>query len=542
MADNKKSRIRKPGAVRRPGMGNQTNPFIDKTKIIDREEERRKYEQERIREAAKIEREEREEKITDSYSPAVLDDDDDFDDTEIHRVHFGIQETEEIIPDEDAYTAVFEKEPDAGNDTEAAKDVSAPQAEEKRTGRNKGDKKKRSKKNKSVLAQHKVTYEEYKFHKKMKRRRRVTVLVLLLIVVIVTLTIAAGYTVYTFVVDHFDNEVSEDSIIIDIATEQKFRVEKKETTKSISQRLYEAGLIKNVQIYRFLSKFYGYDGQYNAGTYTLSEGLSYEDIMFILSGTPETVKVTFPEGFTTEQMATRLERNNVCTAEEFLNAVDNADVSSYEFLKGADLSGRDHRLDGYLFPDTYEFDVLARPEDVVYKMLNRFNEIFRPAYYEQLEKTGLTLDQVVILASIVEKEAKLDSDRAPIAGVFYNRYMFGGEDLKVFQSDATVRYAYHRVHGVDLDHPLNEELELDDPYNTYVYPGFTPGPICSPGEASLIGALFPSNHDYYYFVARVDGSGGNVFSRTYEEHQQAVKDIANYVPPDNPGDEDPGDD
>ena len=614
MADNKKnSKIRKPGAVRRPGMGRQSNPFVDRTRIVDLSDTGTGDAASRFADTA-VQPESSpstnagtEEKLSRRQSAGQLsrqqsgrgelfdsDVDDDFDydefdsdesdDIEIDRISFGgagasrsvqaasgsytsgiddedvirIRRTDEsgqvgeigqtvvhtprinpvnvqkqetsVIAAEDEYDAepVEEtSEEDPGNESPAP-------AKEKWTLF--------KKKKKSVLKQQKVTQEEYKFHKKMKRRRRRMVLVLLLVLFIVAATMAAGYTVYTFVVDHFNNEVSEDSIIIDIETEQKFRVEKRESTKSISQRLYDAGLIENVQIYRALSKFYGYDGQYNAGTYTLSKGLTYEEIMYILSGTPETVKVTFPEGFTTEQMAIRLENNHVCTAEEFLDAVDNADISSYDFLHNVDFSGRDHRLDGYLFPDTYEFDVYAKPEDVVYKMLNRFNEIFRPAYYEQLQVTGLTLDQVVILASIVEKEAKNDSDRAPIAGVFYNRYTRGEEDLELFQSDATVRYAYRRATGKDLDHPLSEELELDDPYNTYVYPGFTPGPICSPGEASLIGAIYPSNHDYFYFVARVDGSGGNVFSRTYEEHLQAIKDIANYVPDDNPGDEDVDDD
>ena len=585
MADkNKKSIIRKPGAVRRPGMGNQ-DVFGSRTRIVDRAQAER--DRERLAEQQNKNRIEIENEIDDDFDDfegfsEAVDIDDDF-------------EVTRIIPEDGDIVRVRNSSDEAGRKPETAENgavetAAHPVEEDMRRYRPSGDtgsrnvpdeaepdpeffegaddgyaledggegeaspeevppetfREKRSvfgrKKKKSVLKQQKVTQEEYKFHKKMKRRRRRMVLVLLLVLLMVAVTIAAGYTLYTFVVDHFNNEVSEDSIIIDIETEQKFRVEKRESTKSISQRLYDAGLIESTQIYRLLSKFYGYDGQYNAGTYTLSKGLTYEEIMYILSGTPETVKVTFPEGFTTEQMAVRLENNHVCTAEEFLDAVDNADISSYDFLRGVDFSGRDHRLDGYLFPDTYEFDVYAKPEEVVYKMLNRFNEIFRPAYYEQLQVTGLTLDQVVILASIVEKEAKLDSDRAPIAGVFYNRYMYGGEDLKLFQSDATVRYSYRRVYGEDLTHSLSEELELDDPYNTYVYPGFPPGPICSPGEASLIGAVFPSNHDYYYFVARVDGSGGNVFSRTYEEHQQAIKDIANYVPSDDPGDEDVEDD
>ena len=391
--------------------------------------------------------------------------------------------------------------------------------------------KKQKKKKVSVIKERQITKEEYRFHKDMKKRRRKTALIVLVIVFLIAVTVFAGYMAYTYMIDNINNPVTEDSIVLDVTTEQKFRVEKRESTKSICERLYEAGLIENKTIYRVLSKFYGYDDTYVAGTYTLSEGLSYEEIMFILSGKPETVKVTFPEGFTTLQMANRLEANNVCTAEEFLDAVNNVDISSYEFLDGVDFSTRDYRLDGYLFPDTYEFDVLAKPEDVIYKMLNRFNNIFLPAYYERLEPLGLTLDQVVIMASIVEKEAKLESDRGPIAGVFYNRYKNGTDGLEFFQSNATLRYAFHRVYGEDLIKVSTEDTLLDDPYNTYMYPGFTPGPICSPGEASLVAALYFTPHDYYYFLAKSDTSGGHVFSRTYEEHMQAIEDQKNYTPP-----------
>jgi len=391
--------------------------------------------------------------------------------------------------------------------------------------------KKQRKKKESVIKERKITKEEYRFHKDMKRRRRKTALVVIVILFLIAVTVFAGYMAYTYMIDNINNPVTEDSIVLDVTTEQKFRVEKRESTKSICERLYEAGLIENKTIYRVLSKFYGYDDTYVAGTYTLSEGLSYEEIMFILSGKPETVKVTFPEGFTTLQMANRLEANNVCTAEEFINAVNTVDISSYEFLNGVDFSGRDYRLDGYLFPDTYEFDVLAKPEDVVYKMLNRFNNIFLPAYYERLEPLGLSLDQVVIMASIVEKEAKLESDRGPIAGVFYNRYKYGTDSLQYFQSNATLRYAYHKVNGEDLINVSTEDTQLDDPYNTYMYPGFTPGPICSPGEASLVAALYFTPHDYYYFLAKSDGSGGHVFSRTYEEHLKAIEEQENYTPP-----------
>lgn len=376
------------------------------------------------------------------------------------------------------------------------------------------------KERKTTVAKRK-SKETKKFHKDVKKKRRRVILAIIVLLVMILTVAFFGYFAYTYMIDNIKNPTSEDTIFIDDATSVKFRVEKKEDTKSISKRLYEMGLIKNEMTYRILSKFYGYDGTYNAGTYTLCTDLTYEEIMVILSGEPETVRVTFPEGFTTLQIAARLEANDVCTAEEFLNCVQTIDVSSYAFLQGTDLTKKDYRLDGYLFPDTYEFDVMAHPEDIIYKMLDRFNQIFKPAYYTRCEELGLTIDQVVTLASLVEKEAKLDSDRAPVAGVFYNRYNSTDTDMHKFQSDATVAYVYKKLYGEAPTKFTSEELAIDDPYNTYIYEGFMPGAICNPGLDSIEGALNPTDHGYYYFVYKKDGTG-NIYSRTYEEHLHAV--------------------
>ena len=128
--------------------------------------------------------------------------------------------------------------------------------------------------------------------------------------------------------------------------------------------------------------------------------------------------MTFPEGFTTEQIAQRLQANGVCSADEFLKAVQTIDLSSYPFIP--DANGRDYRLDGYLFPDTYEFDVDANVNSVIYKMLNRFNEVFKPAYYDMAGNLGYTVDDIIKLASIIEKEVKVPSENNGI-GVFHNR-------------------------------------------------------------------------------------------------------------------------
>ncbi|HBV51999.1 MAG TPA: endolytic transglycosylase MltG [Clostridiales bacterium] len=357
--------------------------------------------------------------------------------------------------------------------------------------------------------------------RKMNKRYKVP-LTILFVVFLVVIVFMSSFLSYTYLVDKYANPVSAESIALDEETSVKFRIDKGMSTRDIAEQLYDLGLIQNKTIYRFLSKFNGFDGQYKVGTYTLCEGLSYDEIMTLLAGEPETVRVTFPEGFTTEQIAARLEANNVVTADEFLAALETIDVSSYPFLSELAGTARDHRLDGYLFPDTYEFDVKANVEDVIYKMLNRFNELYLPAYYEKSETIGLTTDQVVILASIVEREAKLQSERPIIAGVFMNRLHSDDPSLKKLQSCATIRYIYKKLYNEDVIDITEEHERVEDPYNTYLYDGLPPGPICSPGIESIKAVLNYEESDYYFFVLNVkDGVGSHIFSKTYQEHLEA---------------------
>ncbi len=359
---------------------------------------------------------------------------------------------------------------------------------------------------------------------RMRKKRYKVPLTIIFIVFLACIIVFSAFLSYTYLVDKYENPITEESIVLDEDSSVKFRIDKGMTTAVIAESLYDMGLIESENIYRFLSKFNGYDGQYKVGTYTLCEGLSYDEIMTLLAGEPETVRVTFPEGFTTEQIAARLEANNVVAAEDFIKAVEDIDVSSYTFLSNINTEGRDHRLDGYLFPDTYEFDVKANVEDVIYKMLNRFNELFLPAYYEKAEKAGLTVDEVVTLASIVEREAKLQSERAKIAGVFINRLNSDKQDLKKLQSCATIRYVYKKLYNEDVVNITEEHEKVNDSYNTYLHEGLTPGSICSPGIASIKAVLNYEKTDYYYFVLNAkDGVGSHIFSKTYQEHLQAKK-------------------
>lgn len=357
--------------------------------------------------------------------------------------------------------------------------------------------------------------------KKMRSKYKVP-LTILFTVLLIGIVFLSSFLSYTYLVDKYENPVSADSIYLDPDTSVKFRIDKGMSTRDIADELAELGLIKNKTIYRFLSKFNGYDGEYKVGTYTLSEDLTYDEIMTLLAAEPETVKVTFPEGFTTEQIAARLEAKNVVTAQEFLEAVEKVNVSSYPFLSEVIGTQRDHRLEGYLFPDTYEFDVKANVEDVIFKMLNRFNELYLPTYYDKSEEIGLTTDQIIVLASIVEREAKLQSERPLIAGVFMNRLHSTEPSLKKLQSCATVRYVYKKLYNQDLVNITEENEKVNDPYNTYLIDGLPPGPICNPGKESIKAVLNYTKTDYYFFVLNAkDGVGSHIFSKTYQEHLKA---------------------
>lgn len=356
---------------------------------------------------------------------------------------------------------------------------------------------------------------------KFSRKKKVP-LVIVSIAGLFLLILFTSFLSYTYLVDRYENPITEDSIIIDESTKVSFKITKGANSSDISEALKKADLISSKFLFKLLSNFNGYDSKYSAGTHYLSKGLNYDEIMVILSSEPETVKVTFPEGFSVSQIAERLEVNNVVPKDAFLDAVNNIDVSSYGFISKTN-SNRDYRLEGFLFPDTYEFDIEANVEDVIYKMLNNFSEKYLPEYYTRAEEMGLTVDQVVILASLVEREAKLAKERGKIAGVYINR--MNSDAFKLMQCDATIQYIYKKLHnGVSPDRITAEMLELDDPYNTYKYEGLPPGPICNPSSSSIKAVLNYEEHNYYYYVVSKTDIRSHVFSETLEEHKQAVEE------------------
>jgi len=330
---------------------------------------------------------------------------------------------------------------------------------------------------------------------------------------------------YLNFMEYFAKSADDSVVEIDMENAIPVRIPTGASTADIARILAEEKLIKSEFMFKVISKFEGFDGRYKSGTHLLNKGMDLIDIMKILCNKPESIRITFPEGFNVKKIAARLERYGLVDADEFIKTVNTVDFSDeYSFLKGIKDSGRDMKLEGYLFPDTYEFDMMADSKTIIRTMLNRFQQLYTSEFHEQAKKLGLTMDQVIILASIIEKEAAVASERKTISGVFHNRLKKPKDaSLKKLQSCATIQYIIERDTGKVKEVITAEDEKIDDPYNTYIHEGLPPGPICSPGLASIKAALYPESHDYYYFSAKNDGSGEHYFAKTYSEHLQNQK-------------------
>ena len=231
----------------------------------------------------------------------------------------------------------------------------------------------------------------------------------------------------------------------------------------------------------------------------------------------ETVRVTIPEGYTVEQIIKLLAKNNVASEKDLVEAAKTANFN-YSFIDNS--SEELSRLEGYLFPDTYEFYKNSTPREALEKMLDNFNNRFTEEMRAQLETLnanvtggGYTVREITIIASLIEKESAAPAESANIAGVIYNR-LFNWDYPALLNIDAAIVYAQ----GGDAE---SIDTNLDSPYNTYTNVGLTPGPIANPGLSSLQAALNPTSHNYYYYVLNPE-SGMHTFATTQEEHNANI--------------------
>ncbi len=285
-------------------------------------------------------------------------------------------------------------------------------------------------------------------------------------------------------------------------------------TETIATILHEKGLINSVVYFRLIARINGLDDTFQYGDYTFNTGMTEDEIMTILATEGEkreVVTFTIPEGYTLEQVADKLAAEGIVTKSEFNSALENGRYG-YKFLDY--IPDRNLPLQGYVFPDTYEVYADATAEDIISTMLKRFDQVFKDEYYDRLDELGMTLDEVITIASIIEREVRVPDERATVSGVIYNRLE---EDMKL-EMCSTIMY----VLDVPRDRVLFRDLEIESPYNTYKYSGLPIGPIANPGEASIIAALYPEEHNYLFFVLVDPEEGRHEFNVTYNDHLNAM--------------------
>jgi len=357
--------------------------------------------------------------------------------------------------------------------------------------------------------------------KKHKKLRRLMVS-LFVFVMLVSIAVVCGTFSYDYVMKNYLAASTQQEIVVDESKGVEFVIERGASTSHIAAKLKEQNLIKNEIVFKLLSKINGYDGTYRSGTHIVSSDLSYDEMMRVLSSNPATRKVMIPEGKTFTQIVDILYSNKIIKDKaKFIETANTADFD-YDFLKN--LPKRQYRLEGYLFPDTYEYDYNASDKEIITKMLDNFNKKFKDQYREMIPNlpVEMDMDKVLIMASIIEREAKDPDDRHIIAGVLYNRLKSKDASLRKLQVDASIQYILLKNTGSYKERVLYADLEIDDPYNTYLYEGLPPGPICCPGEASIKAAVNPDDTPYYYYVAKGDGTGGHAFAKTFKEHQANI--------------------
>jgi len=286
----------------------------------------------------------------------------------------------------------------------------------------------------------------------------------------------------------------------------------------IAERLQSAGVIRSAELFKELTALEGMQNGLAAGQYQLNRGLPVAEVIKRLhEANTGAIRVTIPEGKRDEEVAQILEKANVVPAQAFLEALQDGHYN-YDFLRDNSGGG----LEGYVFPDTYNFPLHNQAEDVVDLMLKTFGQRVTPDLRNAFQQEGLSIKQAVTLASIVEREAQTPSERPTIASVFFNRMKLG----MPLQADPTVQYALSRnaksvsQFGLWKQQLTLDDLAVDSPYNTYTRTGLPPSPIANPGLASLQAVAHPAQTDYLFFVAKEDGS--HVFAATFAEHQANI--------------------
>ncbi len=294
------------------------------------------------------------------------------------------------------------------------------------------------------------------------------------------------------------------------------------TAGEVSTILKDSNIIEYKWFFRTFVAVSNRDVKFKAGKYTLNSSMDYRELLRTIRISPySTVTVTIPEGYTVAQIKEALLKANLSDEKELTKALKKGEFD-YDFLPD-DLGNDENRLEGYLFPDTYEFYISDSAESILSKMLDNYQKKItddskRKSLVSNAKKLNMSMGDVTIIASMIEKEAASDDEMRRISGVIYNR-LADTQKFPYLNIDATIKYVCG--HSGEL---TQDDLKINSPYNTYTNRGLPPGPICNPGYAALYAATHPEKHSYYYYVANAKGTA-HIFSKTLDEHNAAVAKV-----------------
>lgn len=310
----------------------------------------------------------------------------------------------------------------------------------------------------------------------------------------------------------------KESLYDPVDAEDKSKVEIEVTegmgSSELGSLLSEKKLVSNQLAFTTYLKENELDGNLQTGTFLLSPSMSMKEIVDTLT-TPTgegVIQITIPEGYEVRHIVELLKEKGLIDDEKAFYDVLEKGEFNYDFLQGVD---RSHHLEGFLFPDTYEFFSNASPEEIVTKFLDNFNQRFDEGLRSRAKELGLDISQAITLSSIVEREAADPDERSLISGVFHNRLKEG----MMLQSCATVQYILKERKPI-LSY---EDMAIESDYNTYINEGLPPAPIANPGLASIKAALYPDDTPYKFFVLKEEGGTTHYFAETFEEHEENIR-------------------
>lgn len=334
---------------------------------------------------------------------------------------------------------------------------------------------------------------------------------------IISLMLALGLVVILTIGAYFYTKVNQAASSVSVPVD--FSVAKGQTTKEIARALSDQNIIGSYWSFILYAKLHDAGGKIQAGSYILDRNMSIAQIIEVLTKgkvVSDSRRITFIEGQTNDQMMEQMEEQGLVKASDFREALLAQDYD-FDFEDAAEKFS----MQGFLFPDTYEFGKSVSAKDVVQKMLNNFESKITPQMRSDMAAKNLSMDDVVILASIIEKEVgrnkstvtaedvvAMSQERKLVASVFYNRLSI---DMAL-ESDATVNY----ITGKSTPSVSISDTKINSPYNTYLNRGLPPTPIANPGLDSIMAAIYPADSDYIYFLSKPDGEA--VFSKTLAEH------------------------